>query len=64
MAYHDFITYPRPYVLTINNRYRAAGRNTALDFTFTSNIDIASGSTLVVSFNTHNLLFSMFANDL
>lgn len=64
IGYNDFITYPQPNVLTINNRYTAAGRQTVLDLSWTSNIDIYSGYTLVVSFDTHNLFNQMFANDL
>jgi hypothetical protein len=51
-------------VLNINNRYTAAGKQTVLDLSWSSNIDISSGQTLVVSFDTHNLLNQMFANDL
>jgi hypothetical protein len=53
VAYFDFITYPK-----------AAGKRTVLDLLFTNNNNIGSGSTLVVTFDTHNLLNAMFANDL
>jgi len=64
VGYFDFVPYPYPYALTINNRYPAAGRQTVLDLTFTVNVDVSPGSKLVVSFDTSNLLYQMFANDL
>lgn len=51
-------------MLTIKNRYTAAGKQTVLDLYWTSNVDVNSGSSLVVSFDTNNLLYQMFANDL
>lgn len=64
VGYFDFVPYPQPNVLTINNRYTAAGRQTVLDLSWTSNVDISSGQKLVVTFDTNNLLYNMFANDL
>lgn len=63
-GYLDFVPYPSPNVLTINNRYKAAGRQTVLDLQWSSNINAGSGDKLVVSFDTSNLLYQMFANDL
>jgi hypothetical protein len=60
----DFVSYPSPYVITIKNRYTAAGKPTVLDLFWVSNIDIYPGYTLVVNFDTNNLLYQMFANDL
>ncbi len=60
----DFVSYPSPYVITIKNRYTAAGKQTVLDLFWVSNIDIVPGYKLVVSFDTSNLLNQMFANDL
>lgn len=51
-------------MLTIKNRYTAAGKQTVLDLYWTSNVDISAGHSIVVSFDTNNLLNQMFANDL
>jgi hypothetical protein len=50
--------------MTINNRYPAAGKQTVLDLSFTINVDASSGDTIVLSFDTSNQLYPMFANDL
>lgn len=63
VGYYDFVYYPEPLVLTIKNRYTAAARQTVLDLSWTNNIDISSTSKLVITFDTHNLLYPMFAND-
>lgn len=64
VGYTEVIPYAQPNVLTIKNRYTAAGKQTVLDLYWTSNVDVNSGSSLVVSFDTNNLLYQMFANDL
>jgi hypothetical protein len=64
VGYYDFVPYPQPNVITINNRYTAAGKQTVLDLSWTSNIDIYAGYTLTVTFDTNSLLYQMFANDL
>jgi hypothetical protein len=63
-GYYDFVPYAYPYTMTINNRYPAAGRQTVLDLSFTIDVDADSGDQLVFSFDTSNLLYQMFANDL
>ena len=50
--------------MTINNRYKAAGRSTVIDLLFSVDANVPSGSQLVLSFATNNLLYDMFANDL
>lgn len=65
VGYFDFIPYPYPSGLTINNRYPAAGKATVMDLSIYNNIDIDNGtSVMTVTFDTHNLLYPMFANDL
>jgi hypothetical protein len=63
-AYYNFVPYPSPFTMTINNRYPAAGRQTVLDLTFTIDVNAVSGNTIVLSFDTSNQLYTMFANDL
>lgn len=63
IGYLDFVPYPSPNVLTITNRYPAAARQTVIDLQWTSNINANPGDKLVVSFDTSNLLYQMFAND-
>lgn len=63
-GYYDFVPYPSPFTLTINNRYKAAGKRTVLDLSFTIDVDANTGDKLVFSFDTSNLLYQMFANDL
>lgn len=64
MGYYDFVPYPNPKVLTIKNRYTAAGRPTVLDLSWSSDVNIGPGNTLTVTFDTSNRLSQMFANDL
>lgn len=63
VGYYDFVYYPEPIVLTIKNRYTAATHQTVLDLSWVNNIDISTGSSAVIQFDTHSLLYSMFAND-
>lgn len=63
-TYYNFVPYPSPFTMTINNRYPAAGRQTVLDLTFSINVNAVSSNTIVLSFDTSNLLYAMFANDL
>jgi len=64
IGYFDFVPFPEPFVLTVNNRYPAAGRLTMLDLLFTVNVNVVVGSQIVFTFDTNNLLNQMFANDL
>lgn len=64
VGYYDFVPYPKPNILTIKNRYTAAGRQTVLDLSWVTNVDLNTGHSIVVTFDTHNLLYQMFANDL
>ncbi len=64
MGYFDFIPFPKPFAMTIVNRYKAAGRQTVLDLFFTIDLDVAAGSDLVIRFDTNNQLYQMFADDL
>ena len=62
-ARFNFVPYARPFVLTISNRYKAAGRQTMLDFSFTVDVNLGSTDSIVFSFDTSNLLKQMFPND-
>jgi hypothetical protein len=63
-GYFDFVPYAQPFVMTIANRYTAAGRQTMLDMQFTVDVDLGTSSTVVFTFDTSNLLTKMFENDL
>lgn len=63
VGYYDFVYYPEPFALAIKNRYTAANRQTVLDLSWTNNIDISASSKIVITFDTHNLLYTMFADD-
>jgi hypothetical protein len=39
----DFVSYPSPNVLTITNRYKAAGRQTVIELQWSSNINAGPG---------------------
>lgn len=43
-GYYDFVPHPKPFSLTISNRYPAAGRQTVLDLQFTVDVDLATNS--------------------
>ena len=60
----DFITDPKPFVLTINNRYPAAGRKTMLEFSFMMDVQVNTNDWMEFTFDTNNLIDDMFANDL
>ena len=58
------ITDPKPFVLTINNRYPAAGRKTMLEFSFLLDVAVGTNDWMEFTFDTNNLIDDMFANDL
>lgn len=64
VGYTEVVPYAQPNVLTIKNRYTAAGKQTVLDLYWNINADISAGHSIVASFDTNNLLYQMFANDL
>jgi hypothetical protein len=63
-GYVDFVPYAEPFVMTITNRYKAAGRQTMLDMSFIVDVDLGTSSEVVFTFDTNNLLNDMFENDL
>lgn len=62
--YYDLVTDPKPNLLTIINRYKSATRKTMLEFNFYLNVAISAGDWIEMTFDTNNLLYDMFANDL
>ena len=50
--------------MTVVNRYKAAGRQTMLEFQFTVDVDLITTDSITFSFDTNNLLKQMFPNDL
>lgn len=63
-GYIDFVPYAEPFVMTITNRYPAAGRQTMLDLSVSVDVNLDSNSEMVFTFDTNNLLNNMFENDL
>ena len=41
-VYYDMVSDPKPFVLTINNRYPAAGRKTMLEFSFMMDVSVTA----------------------
>ena len=64
IANFDFVPYAKPFGLTIVNRYKAAGRQTRLEFQFKGDVNLNSGHQIVFTFDSHNLINQMFASDL
>jgi hypothetical protein len=63
-GYFDFVPFPKPFTLTVTNRYLAAGRQTMLDLYFSIDYDLPAGADIVIKFDTSNLLAQMFQDEL